>query len=91
MSAACFRVPPYPLIVIGAVARKLNQHTQTIERVLDLYPPTIQRLGRGGAYGSFFNFYLCSFQLRVTLPNRSTYDGPDDVSGVDRCKFPKDR
>lgn len=76
---------------LGTVARTLNQRTQSIEQVLNLYPSTIQRLGRGGAYGSFFNFYLCSFQVRVTLPNGSTYDGPDDVSGADRCKFPKDR
>jgi phospholipid/cholesterol/gamma-HCH transport system substrate-binding protein len=76
---------------LGTIARKLNQQTETIERVLDLYPSVIQRLGRGGAYGSFFNFYLCSFQLRITRPDGSTYDGPDDVSGVDRCKLPEDR
>jgi phospholipid/cholesterol/gamma-HCH transport system substrate-binding protein len=76
---------------LGAVSKALNGNIKSIEEVLDLYPSTIQRLGRGGSYGSFFNFFLCSVQVNVTLPGAPTITTPRQTSDADRCKFPEDR
>jgi len=76
---------------IGTVSKQLNLQQAKFREVLDLFPATIQRLGRGGAYGSFFNFFVCSMQMRVSLPGVPTYNGAPNVSDADRCKFPEDR
>lgn len=76
---------------LAVVAAELNRNVKSVEEVLDLYPSTIQRLGRGGAYGSFFNFFVCSVQVKVTLPGAPTISTARQVSEADRCKFPEDR
>lgn len=75
----------------GEIARQLNREASTFREVLGLYPTTIQRLGRGGAYGSFFDFFLCSVQVNVTLPGQPTITTKRMQSEADRCKFPEDR
>lgn len=79
------------IVQTGAIAAAMNKQETLVQKVLDLYPSTIQRLGRGGAYGSFFNFFLCSVQAHVTLPGLPQVQTPRLTSGADRCKFPEDR
>ena len=53
---------------IGVLARHLNGNVVEIRDVLDTYPEFGAKLGRLGAYGSFFNFYLCGVKVKVDLP-----------------------
>jgi phospholipid/cholesterol/gamma-HCH transport system substrate-binding protein len=46
----------------------LNANSSTITYVLQQLPPTVAGLIRTGDYGSWFNFYLCSFSAILTLP-----------------------
>jgi phospholipid/cholesterol/gamma-HCH transport system substrate-binding protein len=53
---------------MGSVARDLNANADEISQVLDLYPSFLGKLMRLGAYGSFFNFYLCGVRVKLDLP-----------------------
>jgi phospholipid/cholesterol/gamma-HCH transport system substrate-binding protein len=53
---------------IGTVARDVNGNADDIRQVLDLYPTLLAKLTRLGAYGSFFNFYLCGVRVKLDLP-----------------------
>lgn len=53
---------------IGLFARRLNGNAKEIRDVLDTYPEFGAKLGRLGAYGSFFNFYLCGVKVKINLP-----------------------
>lgn len=53
---------------MGVLSRSLNANTDEITQVLDLYPTVLGKVIRLGAYGSFFNFYLCGVRVKVDLP-----------------------
>jgi phospholipid/cholesterol/gamma-HCH transport system substrate-binding protein len=53
---------------IGVLAGHMNDNVVEIREVLDVYPELAGKLGRLGAYGSFFNFYLCGVKVKVDLP-----------------------
>jgi phospholipid/cholesterol/gamma-HCH transport system substrate-binding protein len=53
---------------MGELAEAINANTPEIREILDLYPSLARKLGRLGAYGSFFNFYLCGVKLKLDLP-----------------------
>jgi phospholipid/cholesterol/gamma-HCH transport system substrate-binding protein len=53
---------------MGSVAKDLNDNADEISKVLDVYPTLLSKLSRLGAYGSFFNFYLCGVRVRLDLP-----------------------
>lgn len=73
---------------LGVTSRSLNENVVRIEEVLDLYPTTIQRLGRGGAYGSFFNFFLCSVQIQLSVAGQNPITMPRSSSETERCVDP---
>ncbi|TSD96510.1 MCE family protein [Skermania sp. ID1734] len=51
------------------LATNLNAGTDTFEKVLAGLPSAFQRLIRVGAYGSFFQFYVCSTQFKFSGPD----------------------
>lgn len=53
---------------LRTVAGNLNQGRDEIDRALQILPIKLNKIGRTAIYGSFFNFYLCSFQGNVNLP-----------------------
>lgn len=53
---------------MGKVAEAINKNEDEIREVLDIYPQVARKIGRLGAYGSFFNFYLCGVKLKLDLP-----------------------
>jgi phospholipid/cholesterol/gamma-HCH transport system substrate-binding protein len=53
----------------GRVANALNQAPDFVDYSLSQVPSLIQLTSRGGAYGSFFNFYLCGLQVKITGPD----------------------
>lgn len=53
---------------MGELAKAINANRPEIEEILDQYPALSRKLGRLGAYGSFFNFYLCGVKLKLDMP-----------------------
>ncbi len=53
------------------LAALLNQpqNTQEITDLLDRLPETLTDQARTGSYGSWYNYYLCSAAIRITLPD----------------------
>jgi phospholipid/cholesterol/gamma-HCH transport system substrate-binding protein len=64
----------------------LNASSGNINSQLQALPGLYQRLNREGLYGSFFNFYLCGFQLRLTGPTGAPISTPLMTSEVQRCQ-----
>ena len=62
---------------LGALSAQLAEpgNSAALEKVLATTPQKLQRLARSGAYGSWFNFYLCD--VRVDL------DPDPGTSGLD--------
>jgi phospholipid/cholesterol/gamma-HCH transport system substrate-binding protein len=52
---------------LGDLAGNLNASDQKLERTLQNLPGKLDRLGRAGGYGSWFNFYLCGVSGSVGL------------------------
>ncbi|RHW28139.1 MCE family protein [Nocardioides immobilis] len=76
---------------MGELARAINLNETEIREVLDTYPSFARKLGRLGAYGSFFNFYLCGVKLKMDLPGEDldvytpwTIDDKGRCGGVQR-------
>lgn len=63
--------PPFQAAIdqTGRVASAINQEPQYVDYSLSQVPSLIQLTSRGGAYGSFFNFYLCGLQVKITGPD----------------------
>ncbi len=53
----------------GLLSKRRSQ--QELDRALTVLPIKLREVGRTAIYGSFFNFYLCSFQGNVKLANQS--------------------
>ncbi|MGH3168689.1 MAG: MCE family protein [Trebonia sp.] len=51
---------------VNRLATVLNQNSATINDDLNTIPRVYQAMGRQGLYGSFFNFYLCGIEIRLT-------------------------
>lgn len=54
---------------LNTLAGTLQANSSTIESTLATAPGRLQALARTASYGSWFNFYLCDFDGRVTAPN----------------------
>ncbi|HPU13729.1 MAG TPA: MCE family protein [Aeromicrobium sp.] len=76
-----------------------KQARADLDRTLAILPIKIDRLGRTGEYGSFFNFYVCDLGVNGKVPALSGVDGWESTrsfkttkrvtvtgSGVERCK-----
>lgn len=61
---------------LNRTATQLNMGKADINRVFSQLPEAYQRLGRMGAYGSFFQLYACKATLRLTDPIGETVDVP---------------
>ena len=74
------------VVQVGRLATVLNANSQQISSNLQSLPGTYQLLNREGLYGSFFNFYLCGFQLRFTGPTGAPVTTQFFNSEVARCR-----
>ncbi len=50
------------------LANVLDRGKGELDRALQVLPIKLDKVGRTAIYGSWFNFYLCDFKGRVTLP-----------------------
>lgn len=80
--------PPLKAAVAEAhrTAVVFNNNSQAADRYLPQLPKGVQALGRGGAYGSFFNFYLCGVRFKLDGPQGSTFT-PFTLAEEHRCQF----
>ncbi len=69
------------------VADALNLDLPAVDRTFGLLPDALRRLGRVGAYGSFYNLYLCGLSVTFTGPNGQTVQGPVTYDTTERCQF----
>ena len=76
-----------------------KQARADLDRTLAILPIKIDRLGRTGEYGAFFNFYVCDLGVNGKVPSLSGVEGWESSrsfkttkrvtvtgSGVERCK-----
>ncbi|HEY2266856.1 MAG TPA: MCE family protein [Streptosporangiaceae bacterium] len=70
---------------VGKLSAELNKDSGVVNNDFVELPEAYQAISRQGLYGSFFNFYLCGIQIRLTGP-----DGPISTpmikSQVQRCQ-----
>jgi phospholipid/cholesterol/gamma-HCH transport system substrate-binding protein len=67
-------------------AGNLDRNKGEIDRVMQVLPIKLNKIGRTAIYGSWFNFYLCEFKGRVQLPG-GTILPLDYRTGSDRCSL----
>lgn len=76
-----------------------KQARRDLDRTLGILPIKIDRIGRTGQYGSFFNFYVCDLGVNGKVPSLAGVPGFDRTrpfrttkrvtvtgSGVSRCR-----
>jgi phospholipid/cholesterol/gamma-HCH transport system substrate-binding protein len=68
------------------VAGTLDANKAEIDRALQVLPIKLNKIGRTATYGSWFNFYLCSFKGRVRLPDGSALPLDYNTGGA-RCSL----
>jgi len=67
-------------------AGNVDRNKAELDRALQVLPIKLEKVGRTAIYGSWFNFYLCTFKGRVTLPgNVATLNIPTYNTGAQRC------
>jgi phospholipid/cholesterol/gamma-HCH transport system substrate-binding protein len=75
---------------VGQIVRlssNINQSKDIVNMALGKLPGVYKLIGRG-AYGNFFNFYLCGVSVKVSGP-LGPITTPEIDSPVQRCQFPK--
>lgn len=54
---------------LGRAATQLDEGRDTLESVITRLPTAYDSLSRLGAYGNFFNYYLCGMRIKVSGPD----------------------
>lgn len=73
------------VLAVDRLARLLNTNTKTLNDVLDSLPAAYQTLDRIASHGTFFNFYLCTVQIKISGPGGRPITTPAVKSQVERC------
>jgi phospholipid/cholesterol/gamma-HCH transport system substrate-binding protein len=51
-------------------AGNVDRNKAELDRALQVLPIKLEKVGRTAIYGSWFNFYLCTFKGTITLPGK---------------------
>lgn len=70
---------------LNRLAPLLDDDKERIELGLSLAPGNYKKLARLGSYGSFFNFYLCGINLKVSTLSGGTLTLPMVEQTTGRC------
>jgi virulence factor Mce-like protein len=71
---------------LNKLAGTLADNGGAVDTALRRTPDRLNRLARASSYGSWFNFYLCSFDARIVLPGGPAFQTPTVVNDNERCK-----
>ncbi|MDX6738282.1 MCE family protein [Actinocorallia sp. A-T 12471] len=71
---------------LNELTRTLADNGKVIDKNLGDTRDRLEKLGRTSAYGSWFNYYLCSMDARIVLPGAPAYYTPKLVNDNARCK-----
>lgn len=74
------------IVQLGRTATELDQDSGTITSVLSRLPDTYHALSRLGAYGNFFNYYLCGLRLKLTSSDGGDLTIPIFMQKYGRCE-----
>lgn len=70
---------------LGSAAGKLADTKGTLDEVLRELPGKLNAINRTASYGSWFNFYLCSASVRLSvLGGTATLDSPASIAANER-------
>lgn len=70
---------------LGDISSTLDEHSAQVETFLERLPIKLDKIGRTGSYGSWLNFYMCSMDGRIPMPEGYMGDlGVEPVAG--RCR-----
>jgi len=72
------------VVDLTSLAQTLNAGGSTIDGILQRLPDKVAALTRTATYGSWFNFYLCSFGGTLTLPGNVKLN-PQIGTATSRC------
>ncbi len=75
------------VVQIGRVSRHVTADADYVNKSLELFPTVISKLGRVGAYGSFYNFYICGIRMKFSGPGGEPTFTPFMLSKERRCQF----
>ncbi|MET7770570.1 MlaD family protein [Nocardia sp. NPDC005366] len=70
---------------LDRTATQLNAGGDTLDSVLGRLPDTYAALSRLGAYGNFFNYYLCGLRIKLTGADGMTFTTPLIGQTTGRC------
>ncbi|OZE88310.1 mammalian cell entry protein [Rhodococcus sp. 15-649-2-2] len=70
---------------LGRTAAQLDSEKETIGSVVSRLPDTYAALSRLGAYGNFFNYYLCGIKLKIDTPDGRGLTTPLIGQETGRC------
>lgn len=70
---------------LGRTAAQLDAGSGTLDSVLGRLPETYTSLSRLGAYGNFFNYYLCALKIKYTGPDGADATTPLFGQPTGRC------
>ena len=73
------------IAALGTLVNNLNDSEAVVEHFIQFLPEKTAKLTRTVSYGSWFNFYVCSLEGKVTLPNILTVDIPLSEAPHERC------
>jgi phospholipid/cholesterol/gamma-HCH transport system substrate-binding protein len=65
------------------VVQNINASAEEVDKVLQILPIKLNKIGRTAIYGSYFNFYLCEFHARILV-------GKTDLTGLLGQQFAED-
>ncbi|MGB6180631.1 MAG: MCE family protein [Rhodococcus sp. (in: high G+C Gram-positive bacteria)] len=79
--------PPLDTTVnqLQRTAAQLDAGKDTIGSITTRLPDTYASLGRLGAYGNFFNYYLCGIRLKIDTPDGAGLTTPLIGQNTGRC------
>ena len=70
---------------VGVFSSNLDKNSALVDSFLKKLPVKLDRIGRLGSYGSWLNFYICSMDGRIPMPQGYAGDlGVKPVAG--RCR-----
>lgn len=73
---------------LRAVAGNIDRNKAELDRALQVLPIKLEKVGRTAIYGSFFNFFLCEFQGKVTVPGLEGLQLPGLENGTVTVRYP---